>query len=447
MSHLFRFAALFIVSACAASLTIGGSAPAQSIGEYLAPEALQADLENWRNWMANTHPDLDHSVDAEAFEAAFASVKSQLEAPQTRREAWLEFARLNPILADAHVGLAAPEPVNGEVAEQPQSGFPLPVRIRGGALSLAAGTLTEPGLTGALEIVSINGVPSTEILAGLMARMRGESARLRAHILELKFAQFLNLWLDTPHHYSVELLDAEGRLHAVGLPASHASSTEIEPFEIIFSESTAILIANSFDRRHAETVHEFLPDAFAQIRAAGSETLIIDLRSNGGGAREVSDPLMAYLTERRHTPISAVKARITEENQSRIPGSQIGEVVELPFALWSEPPTELANRFAGEVIVLVGPGTYSQAIAFAATVQDFEIGRIAGTETEGRANQTAQVQQLTLPNTGFTVRAPLYIFTRASGDISQRGVVPDLPLDGDSDTHLGQLLTILTSPD
>ena len=98
----------------------------------------------------------------------------------------------------------------------------------------------------------------------------------------------------------------------------------------------------------------------------------------------------------------------------------------MPFAQWVEPESSLEHRFDGDVVVLIGPATYSQAIVFSTTVQDYQIGLIAGEETAGKANQTAQVQHFELPNTGFRVRAPLYVLTRSSGQETGGGVMPEL---------------------
>ena len=169
--------------------------------------------------------------------------------------------------------------------------------------------------------------------------------------------------------------------------------------------------------------------------------MIIDVRKNGGGARQLSDRLMAYLTTARYTPISAVKARIVAENHALIPGSQIGQVIEMPFAQWVEPTDELAHRFLGKSVILIGPASYSQTIAFAVTVQDFKIAQIAGTPTEGPANQTGQVQRFTLPESGLVVQAPLYIFTRPSGEIGRARLIPDHLIPGQGEAQLKILIT------
>ena len=140
---------------------------------------------------------------------------------------------------------------------------------------------------------------------------------------------------------------------------------------------------------------------------------------------------MAYLTAKPYSAISAIKARITDENISRIPGAKLGDVVSLPFQQIIKPLVDKPLRFNGSVYVLIGKLTYSQSIAFATTLQDHRIATLVGHETEGAANQTGQVQMFSMPNTSLQGLAPIYIFTRASGDKSRRGVVPDIAIEDD----------------
>lgn len=109
-----------------------------------------------------------------------------------------------------------------------------------------------------------------------------------------------------------------------------------------------------------------------------------------------------------------------------VPGSEIGQVIEVPFRQWVTPQADNPLRFEGDVYVLVGPRTYSQAIVFAATVQDYDLAKIAGEETLGLANQTGQVTMHILPNSGLKVMAPLYIFVRPNGSRARTGVQPDI---------------------
>jgi len=85
-------------------------------------------------------------------------------------------------------------------------------------------------------------------------------------------------------------------------------------------------------------------------------------------------------------------------------------------------------RFAGQVYLLIGPGTYSQAIAFAAAAQDHGVATLVGQPTEGPANQTGQVQMHVATHTKLQAMAPLYVFTRASGQSGSAGLLPEIPI-------------------
>ena len=238
----------------------------------------------------------------------------------------------------------------------------------------------------------------------------------------------------------VRLKSEEGAEHIVAEIKSAVSESGASPFSLQIRDSTAIMRIDSFEKDLDAEFAEFVEESFARIATEKAARLVVDLRGNGGGAHEVSDRLLNYLTSERYTPISAVHARVTEANKTQIPGAMPGDVVEMPFAQWVQPESSLEHRFSGAVVVLIGPATYSQAIVFSTTVQDYQIGLIAGEETAGKANQTAQVQKYVLPNTGFRVRAPLYVLTRSSGEETGAGVMPDIPISNVEGKAIEQVL-------
>jgi C-terminal processing protease CtpA/Prc len=407
--------ALLIIS----GLALVGLAGPSSASAQVTDTQLREDLATWQTWLGDTHPDLAHSTDMDALATAIANIGNTNVGDLTRREAWLALSALNPLYQDAHTGLVVPR-------DDTARPFP-PLTVNGETIRIA-NTISGDSIFSAGQVITaINDEPVSDIINGLLPHIRGESPRLRAYILQLKFADYLQLW-QGPRDIDYLQVETDGRRrHTIEVDTARdiADSSAQRPFNLHIEGDAATLILNSFDRALEEDFNTFLPDAFAQIANSGATNLNIDIRHNGGGARQLSDALLGYLTDQRYTPISAVKARIVSANQAMVPGSQLGQVMDLPFAQWVEPPANMENRFAGEVSVEIGPATYSQAIVFATIVQDFAIGTITGTPTEGPANQTGQTQSLTLPHTGFEVRAPIYIFTRASGDAGRAGVMPD----------------------
>jgi hypothetical protein len=381
--------------------------PAQAQPAYTRDQVM-ADLRAGLDWIAATHPDIAHTADPGAIEARLARVEAALPEDLTRREAWIAIGGFGPLYADAHAGFAAPALNLGPLP---------PVKIANGQVRIAETIHPDSRFEPGDLLIEIDGHDVGAMVQGLIPTLRGESDALRARILELRFADFLALWTGSAELRRVTVRRGDALLSLALNPGTDRPGPAAAAFSMEIAGAEARLGVDTFSREREAEFAAFLEASFAEIAASGAERLVIDLRENGGGARQLSDRLMAYLTDQRYTPLSAVAARVAEENIGRLPpGAEIGQVVSLPFAQWVEPPADLAHRFEGDITVLIGPNTYSQAIVFAATAQDFAIARLAGEPTIGAANQTGQVQRLVLEHTGFEARAPLYIFTRASGE-------------------------------
>lgn len=397
-----------VLSGCASSLNIESDKPVWSQAD------LETDLDAWLDWTRSTHPAFEQSVDPDAFEHRLKQARAALRDGMETSEAWYVFAQLNPLLRDAHLGLELPA-IDPDLE-------PWRVEIENGHAYVPVQAQDKKRQ----EIVAVDGVSVPEMIARTLPLIRGESDALRQRILELRFRELVMLNLDGEAPVEVRLQSADGAEHVVSEINSANPESGGSPFSLSFLDSTAIMRIDTFEKEFDAEFANFVDESFARIASEQATQLIIDLRDNGGGAHEVSDRLLNYLTSERYTPISAVRARVTEANMAQIPGAKPGDVVEMPFAQWVEPESSLEHRFDGDVVVLIGPATYSQAIVFSTTVQDYQIGLIAGEETAGKANQTAQVQHFELPNTGFRVRAPLYVLTRSSGQETGGGVMPEL---------------------
>jgi C-terminal processing protease CtpA/Prc len=427
---MIRFAASFLsITSLVFTLILSGCASSPDIEPdktVWSRAELESDLESWLDWTRSTHPAFEQSIAPDAFERRLKQVRAGLQDGMDTAEAWYVFALLNPVLSDAHLGLELP-------AIDPDLGA-WPIKIDDGQ-AYVHGPDGERQ-----EIVAVDDVPVPEMIARTLPVIRGESDALRQRILELRFRELVMLNLDGNLPSEVRLKSEEGAEHIVAEIKSAVSESGASPFSLQIRDSTAILRIDSFEKDLDAEFAEFVEESFARIATEKAARLVVDLRGNGGGAHEVSDRLLNYLTSERYTPISAVHARVTEANKTQIPGAMPGDVVEMPFAQWVQPESSLEHRFRGAVVVLIGPATYSQAIVFSTTVQDYQIGLIAGEETAGKANQTAQVQKYVLPNTGFRVRAPLYVLTRSSGEETGAGVMPDIPISNVEGKAIEQVL-------
>ena len=407
--------------------------PIEVDDKTLTSDEIAEDLDAFVDFVTATHPDIEYTADVVEISNAAARVKASLPDTLSVRDAWTAMAVLNPVFGDAHVGVRRPLHALAAYEESGGHLFPASVYIEAdGVIRFTAPGIEAAGIRPGDELVSINGIASRDIVETLTPRMRGNSDALGRLIMGRYFPQFFWTVYGGYDRYVVRVKSAaETRSVTLAVDGARVEAGDT-PFRFEkLTDKVAYLGVSTFDISEKDRFQVFVTDAFAQIAADDTDTIIIDLRENGGGAHDVSDLLMAYLTDKPYSAISKVTARITPENIQRIPGATLGAVVTLPFQQTINPPENLLNRFTGKVYALIGGLTYSQAIAFSSTLQDYGLATIVGEETEGPANQTGQVQMLTLPNTGFEALAPIYIFTRASGDTSNRGVIPDLELADD----------------
>lgn len=395
-------------------------------------EDILNDLEQYVDFIRQTHPRITYTVNPQSLDTALMGIRKKITDSMPANKVWDLFASLNPIFNDAHIGIIGPENMYQEYRSSGGANFPYSVKIKQGELYIDWISTPNRGSIENYKILSINGVESLEILSTLLPKMRGESQSLQELILSRRFPIFYTMHYGEFKRHELELMDEQQQQVRVVIDSNDTGEAgtqdqkkeEYYHFEKI-NDSVVYLKIASFEIENKSTFALFLDDSFAKIHSSNISHLILDIGENGGGARDLSDLLLDYLTTERYTATSKVEARITEQNKSMIPDATVGDVVTVPFPKWVQPKNEVPV-FKGNVYVLVSEQSYSQAIVFATIVQDFDLGKIVGEETAGKANQTGQVQKLSLGHTGFTVYCPIYIFHRAKVFDGTRGVIPDI---------------------
>jgi C-terminal processing protease CtpA/Prc len=433
MFELLKYAGLGASALIAASCTT--YTPLEMDEASFTRAEVAEDFDAFLTFVNSTHPKLEYSADIEALDATVEQVRQSFSDDMTLRDAWTAMALVNPKFGDAHIGLRRPVDALAAYKESGGALFPAPVVFDGtGAMLIAQSAPEGIGVEPGDVVLSVNGVATRDIIEHLLPRMRGESETLGRLIMERYFSQYFWITYGGYEGYAVRVKGDRGVRTVTLKPSGDVTQSSGENLYAYkkLTDNVGYLDVTTFEIEYKDQFKAFLEGAFTQINEDGVEALIIDLRQNGGGAHDLSDLLMAYLTDKPFSAISGVTARVTKDNIKRLPpGVELGSVLSLPFQQVITPPKDLPMRFNGKVYALIGALTYSQAISFASTLQDFEIATIVGEETEGPANQSGQVQSFILPNTGLQTLAPIYIFKRASGDTSRRGVIPDVEIADD----------------
>ncbi|RIW13370.1 hypothetical protein D0X99_16480 [Algoriphagus lacus] len=418
--------------------SLAQTSPFEKLGKEIQAEQLKNDVDVWMDWLHATHPDLSYTVkDIDHFYEEVERIKSGITAPMTVLEFWREISSLNSQLSDGH--LIVGHITGGVVKDYLSKGgvfFPFEVVFDKGDLVIESKLAGEPTEFAGYTITRINNLPITDILNELTPRINGDSEKHRQVLLQRKFALLHMLFYGESKLYEVELrkggdvkmIKANG---ISALPKFYHSATfdQVFSFEIL-DEKNAVVTVNEFGWENSKDYYDFMDSVFTTLTQRKIDHLIIDVRENGGGDDEYwMNGILKYIADQPYRWGSSYKKKIL--GRFRDPGEVIGTVIEGEIDTLIQPAPKLDNRFLGDVSVLVGPYTYSSAILFANTVQDYGFGRLVGEPTGGKSGQTGAIQFSSMPHSGLPMIAPRFYLVRPSGSSPLDPVKPDLMMEYD----------------
>ena len=417
-----------------------GARPAACEPRKLTPQQLQQDFDALLDVVATKHPDATHSASPAVLRKALADVRRQLNHPMTRDEAWRTFATLNPVFADGHFLIALPNwrGMSREHLKQGGDFFPFEVYVEptgnvfirsklGGETSSLVGT----------EIETINGVKAREIALHLLTLVHGDTLKMRADLLSQRWWLFYWKVYGEPHDFRLTLRGRSPAAdtvvagsHELPLVLQIEDSFEREFHFELLPNHAALLSIGEFGWKDKQRYFDFTHAAFQEMHDEGVNTLIIDVRYNGGGDDDMwQKGILSYIATKRYHWASSYLVRIVDGHQEK--GEVVGTVERGDLDQWIEPEPNNPLHFSGKVYVLVGAASYSSTILFANTVQDYKFGVLAGVGGSARAQQSGGVQTTTMPNSELAIPWPRFILTRPSGATEPKLLTPDLPLAED----------------
>lgn len=427
-----------LLPACA---SIDRLTPAFPESAIIDEEGVRSDLRDWAAGLRALHPDLPARADMERLETVLAATEQEIGGPMTELEAWRLFSRLNPTLNDGHAGILLSEQYERAQSYVDRGGsiFPFAVHVdEHQRLFIAGAGAGVDGVTTGDEILSINGLPTVEIVSEMLDRAHGDTPRFRRELVARRFPLMFLLLFGDMGDYRVETRALDGARARVTVKGARRLPALLQPapsvdeiFEFgVLEGGVGYIKAGSFAYEHSEFFKKFTEEAFGRFHDAGVQALIIDIRDNSGGDDPLwQEGLMQNITTTPYRHVSRYKIRVTEDNAD--PGDVVGAVQSGEYRQLFAPKADNPLRFHGPVYILVGPYTYSSAIQFAVAAQDYGIAKIAGEETGGLSCQTGRVTQIPMNRTKLNAFAPILSMTRPSGVGCERGVVPDIPLEID----------------
>ncbi len=381
------------------------------LGSYpeLSPDAMRADLDELFHRLETTHPNLYAHLSSAEAATARQYLAQELSRPLSILRYYEKVAELVSAFGDYHLDVLLPPETTAVFAEH-ELFFPLWVEFQDGRALVTMNPAAIPGVPVGTELLAINGTAVADIQARL--------PRLSAN--GISFAPGLWFLFGSVPDYQVEarLPGAETAvaLTIPGLPTQQLAAADGAPpapidYTTLPGGNIGLLTVANF----SDNLAAGLKAAFTQIQADGVENLIIDVRANPGGTYVQVDALMRYLTDRpyRHCAYSYTAPP---------PGLA---ATPTPVECDERRPFATPLLFRGQVYLLIGPDSYSNAANFAAILQDYGLAELVGAETPTLASCGSVYSPAVLPRTGLLLVCPTVCFVRPSGVQSDRGVIPD----------------------
>ncbi|MEX0299923.1 MAG: S41 family peptidase [Kordiimonas sp.] len=424
----------------------------RDVGPIVSEADIHQSLDTWIENVRNTHPDISYSVSETKLNEAIATLHDEVKGPMSQLEVFRLFSKLNSVFADAHNGIMYPDRLN-RITKSLQEGdrlFPLSVYIAPDHKLYARGT---DNIKAGTEILTINGTKASAIVEELLIRARGDSDALRRDLVSKRFAEHFWQILGTAPRFDIgtkgdDCIEVHTLDGAASLPEERKPGAP--DFDSVFSYkildgNIGYLHAGIFVPYEYDRWLEFTETAFTNFAAKGVTSLIIDIRSNGGGDDQMwMNGIVPYITTKTWDRMANYKLRITEDDLEEGP---LGGVAISDYT-GTTTPEKKEHLFTGDVYVVTGVATYSSAIMFATAMQDNGIATIAGTETGGKSCSTGNFRTLGTGKSELYAYAPLHIYNRKADKGCERGVIPDVPLKEDpfnSSAAIEQLVAHINS--
>jgi hypothetical protein len=435
--------------------------------DMLTAEEVQADFDALYQGLREAHYDVYARRPKDEYDALYAEMREELDRPMSVAEASIIFHRFAAYGNIAHSRIDMPGELFGAYRANGGKALPLYPKVNDGRVYIAESYALEAP-SGA-EILEIEDEPWSVWWDRLIRNEAADNDYLAGTRLEWVMPRLLWTELGPVDEVSLTLRD-NGETRTVSVPTIDAETMQARSAEMatdffvhdgatrdakMLEDGIAYLKPgvfygledpeNPWDNTAFRT---FIDASFESFIEADARALIIDIRQNPGGDNSFSDIMVSWFADEPYRFASeflirssaqseasnAARIALNPESAKGVSGlfaeayaeTPYGET--FPFEIPFSRPRE-GQRFEGPVFLLIDRHSYSNSVAVAATVQDYRFGTVIGEETSDLATSYGAMEQFSLPHSKIEVGYPKALIIRPSGDLSPKGVTPDVAID------------------
>lgn len=415
------------------------------------PKLLRESLDYLTERLEAIHVDPFTILRKEEFYLEIDQIKQSFSTPKSAVEFWRLVNPLIVKLQDGHTGLGLTE---GTIFIA-NSYFPFKVKYNDprDAIILTGHYGENSFLESETEVLAINGIKSSEIIATLAGNVSGEMISYREAVSELAFAPLL-FWVygfEETFAISIRTPDGPKEVEVSGLVRdkmlaefefSFLSGKEPFSYYELDSIESAVIEFNSFEGR--EAFDEFLRNSFNKIKSKGIGNLILDLRKNGGGDSKLGDDFLRYIADHPFTQYGDVTTKVSVEVKEQNPYYKQEPGTIITLALKDRnliEPVDGSIRYQGKLYVLTSNFTFSSATDLAWCIKHYDFGTLVGEETGQWGCSFGELIQTDIPSLGLGMRiGHKKFYCIGADDSSQHGARPHFEISDDSSTEKDEIL-------
>lgn len=423
---------------------------AADANQPISVEDLQSDFAILKQAFTQLHPALYRYRSEKEVEQAFDDLEEQFSEEQTLRTAYLALSRFTAAIQCGHTYanfFNQSKEVQAALFDT-ETKLPFTFAFVGGRMIVTNSAVGDQLQRGD-EIVAINGAPVRDIQRALVEHTKGDGSRSDARLYDLQvtgngryepfdvyfpllfppvFGRY-DLTLANGRQLFVSAITAERRQWRLRTLGADVSDNPDDAWKLdIYDDKTAVLQAGSFVTWKMELDwRAFIKDAFVKIKEEGVESLVLDLRGNGGGDPEVPAAILAEIaTVEFNVPVQGeilqfqtvpedIRPHLSTWDQSYFDWTdKTTPLGDGRFVLTSEDRTNKGvpanpDAFAGKVVMLVDRAASSATFTMAKVLKESGRATLVGETTGGnqRGITGGAIFFLKLPGSGLEVDLPL----------------------------------------